>query len=195
MKIGIFGGSFNPPHKMHVDIAKQLLNKHYVDKLIYVPTGSKYKYKNNLIPDKYRYDMLKIITDQDTRMDVSDFEQKDHIVYTFETLAHFKQEYPNDEIYFICGTDNLSYIDQWKNGIELLKNNKFLVINREGNEVTELLEKYKDYKENIVVADIPLNNISSTNIRLLIAGNKKEELNNLLDKGVIEYIYKENLYE
>ena len=47
MKIGVFGGSFNPPHKMHLDIGVQLINKHYVDNVVYVPTGGKYKYKNN----------------------------------------------------------------------------------------------------------------------------------------------------
>ena len=67
MKIGIFGGSFNPPHKMHVNMAQQLINKHYVDKIIYVPTGSKYKYKNNLISDEYRYKMLDIICKKNNR--------------------------------------------------------------------------------------------------------------------------------
>ena len=47
MKIGIFGGSFNPPHKMHKKIAKVLIKKGYVDKVIFVPTGMKYEYKTN----------------------------------------------------------------------------------------------------------------------------------------------------
>lgn len=194
MKIGIFGGSFNPPHNMHIDIAKQLLNKQYVDKLFFVPTGSKYKYKNNLAPDNNRLDMLNIIAAQNEGMEVSDFELKDYVVYTCDTLAHFHELFPNDEIYFICGTDNLSYIDKWKTGLDLLKNNKFLIIDREGNEVNALLEKYKDYKENIIVSDIPLNNISSTIIRNLIEENKREELSNYLDPAIIDYIYKNNLY-
>ena len=77
MKIGIFGGSFNPPHKMHVNMAQQLINKHYVDKIIYVPTGSKYKYKNNLIADEYRYKMLDIICKKNKNMEVSNYELKD----------------------------------------------------------------------------------------------------------------------
>ena len=51
MRIGIFGGTFNPPHKMHLKIGIDLLYKNYLDKIIYVPTGSKYKYKNNLVSD------------------------------------------------------------------------------------------------------------------------------------------------
>ncbi len=194
MKIGVFGGSFNPPHKMHEEIASELVNKQVVDKIIYVPTGSQYKYKNNLVDDKKRYAMLKLITAKDERFAVSDFELKDNVVYTCETLAHFKEEYPEDEIYFICGTDNLSYIDKWKNGLEILKNYKILVIDRSGNDVYELLDQFKEYKDNIVVAPVELRDVSSTEIRNLIYEGNYEELEKYLDKEVIDYILKENLY-
>ena len=62
MRIGIFGGSFNPPHKMHVNIANYMINKQYVDKVIFVPTGSKYAYKNNLVLEEHRYNMVEILT-------------------------------------------------------------------------------------------------------------------------------------
>ena len=63
MKIGIFGGSFNPIHKRHEEMALFLLDG-YVDKIIFVPTGSKYEYKNNLIDNKYRLDMIKLVIDK-----------------------------------------------------------------------------------------------------------------------------------
>ena len=63
MKIGIFGGSFNPPHKMHKNIAKYLIDNNYVDRVIFVPTGSKYKYKNNLLPNEVRFKMLELMLD------------------------------------------------------------------------------------------------------------------------------------
>ena len=107
MRIGVFGGSFNPPHKMHLNIGVQLVNKQYVDNVIYVPTGSKYKYKNNLLPDKNRLEMLEILTKNYEYLDVNDYELKDEVVYTCETLAYFKEVYPNDDIYFVCGADNL----------------------------------------------------------------------------------------
>lgn len=195
MKIGVFGGSFNPPHKMHESIARGLVNKQVVDKIIYVPTGGQYKYKSNLVDDQKRYKMLKIIADKDKRFEVSDYELKDYVVYTCETLAYFKELYPNDEIYFICGTDNLSYIDKWKNGEEILKNYKILVIDRKGNDVFELLDKFKEYKANIIVAPVELRDISSTEIRGLIQKGNYKELEKYLDKDVIEYILEENLYE
>lgn len=193
MKIGIFGGSFNPPHKMHKEIAIELIKKHYVDKVIFVPTGSKYKYKNNLLSDKVRFEMLKLMCRDDNNLEVSDFELKDDVVYTYLTLNYFKNKYKDDEIYFICGTDNLSYIDKWKRGEYILSNNKILVIKRNTDDINTLLDKYKDYKDNIIVTDIKENEISSTKIREMIYNNKRVE--NYLDKSVNLYIRDNNLYK
>ncbi len=195
MKIGIFGGSYNPPHKMHLKIAQYLLNNNYLDKIIIVPTGSQYKYKNNLVSDQHRYEMLKIMTKKDKRLVVSDYELKDHVVYTCETLAHFKEEYQGNQIYFICGADNLSYIDKWKNGLEILSNYKIIVIDRSTNRVDELLEQFKEYKDNICVAPLEMEEVSSTTVRELIQNKKYVEARELIDGEVMDYILKEKLYE
>lgn len=193
MRIGILGGSFNPPHKMHLDIGLNLINKHYVDKVVYVPTGSKYKYKNNLLPDKDRLEMLQFLVKKNDNLDVSDYELKSEVVYTYQTLKYFKEKNPNDDMYFICGTDNLSYMDKWMNGEEILSNYKILVIKRKGENINVLLEKFKRYKENIVVTDIEQRDISSTEIREKL--RNKEYVLDLLDKDVYEYIRKNKLYE
>ena len=193
MKIGIFGGSFNPPHKMHKKIALELIKKHYVDKVIFVPTGNKYKYKNNLLSDNIRLEMLKLMCIDNEKLEVSDYELKEHVVYTYETLDYFKNKYKDDEIYFICGTDNLSYIDKWKKGEYILSNNKILVIKRNTDDINTLLNKYKDYKDNIIVTDIKENEISSTKIREMIYNNKRAEV--YLDKKVYLYIKENNLYK
>ncbi len=193
MKIGIFGGSFNPPHKMHKKIALELIKKHYVDKVIFVPTGNKYKYKNNLLSDNIRLEMLKLMCIDNEKLEVSDYELKEQVVYTYETLDYFKNKYKDDEIYFICGTDNLSYIDKWKKGEYILSNNKILVIKRNTDDINTLLNKYKDYKDNIIVTDIKENEISSTKIREMIYNNKRAEV--YLDKKVYLYIKENNLYK
>ena len=193
MKIGVFGGSFNPPHKMHLNIGVELVNKQYVDKVIYVPTGSKYKYKNNLLPDNNRYEMLEILTSKHDYLDVDKYELKDEVIYTFQTLAYFKEVYPNDDIYFICGADNLSYIDKWKNGEEILANYKIIAMKRKGEDILELVERLNEYKENIVVADVEQRDISSTDIREKIKNN--EYVLDVLDKDVYDYIRKNKLYK
>lgn len=192
MKIGILGGSFNPPHKMHLEIARELINKQYVDKVIYVPTGSKYKYKNNLLPDKNRLEMLQIATKNDDFLEVSDYELKEDVVYTYETLDYFKKLYPEDLIYFICGTDNLSYMDKWKNGLEILSNYKILVIKRDTDNIDDILNKFKKYKDNIIISDVEPNAVSSTEIRNKLKND--DSVDGLIDEEVLKYIKRNDLY-
>ena len=191
MKIGIFGGSFNPPHKMHEDMAKFLLDG-YVNKIIFVPTGIYYEYKNNLLSNEHRYNMVKLITDKYECMDVSNFEMKDEVVYTYQTLDYFKLLYPDDEIYFVCGSDNLSYIDKWKRGDYLLKEYKYLVIDRNTNRINDLLEQFQEHKNNIIPVSMELNDLSSTYIRNNV--NDKTKIERYLDKDVLKYINENNLY-
>ncbi len=192
MRIGVLGGSFNPPHRMHLDMGLNLINKHCVDKVVYVPTGSKYKYKNNLIPDKNRLEMLKIFVNKYDNLDVSDYELKSEVVYTYQTLNYFKEKNSNDEIYFICGADNLSYMDKWMNSEEILSNYKILVVKRQGEDIDELINKFDKYKNNIIVADIEQRDISSTEIREKL--KNKESVLDVLDKDVYEYIINNKLY-
>lgn len=193
MRIGIFGGSFNPPHKMHYNIGKELIRMGYIDKVIYVPTGSKYIYKDNLVDDSDRYNMLSIMIEDDERFIVSDFELRNRNVYTYETLDYFQKIYPNDEIYFILGTDNLSYIDQWEKGEELLLNKKFLVVKRKTDDINLLLDKYQKYRSNIIVSEVLESDVSSTDIREKL--QKKEEVLDFLSEGVYNYILENKLYE
>jgi len=192
MKIGIFGGSFNPPHKMHEEIANELLKEQLVDTIIFVPTGMKYEYKNNLIDNKYRLDMLNIIASHNKNFQVSDFECKEEVVYTHQTLDYYHKLYPQDELFFICGTDNLSYIDKWKKGEYLLENYNYIIIGRDTNQLEPLLEKYKKYKDHFIISNISPKSISSTMIREKI--RKNEDCSNYIREDVLEYIKKNHLY-
>ncbi len=192
MKIGIFGGSFNPPHKMHENIAQYLIDGKWVDKVIFVPTGSKYKYKNNLISDEHRLNMLKLIASENVDFMVSDNELKDHVVYTCDTLDYFKSIYSDDSIYFICGLDNLSYIDSWKNSEYLLSNYRFLVIRRKGDDLDEVLMRLEKYRDRIEVVDIKEMDISSTIVREELREHSTSEH---LNHKVLQYIQDHNLYK
>lgn len=185
MKIGIFGGCFSPPHKSHKKIVYELLN--YVDKIIIVPTGNKYN-KVELATDIDRIKMLKLIFNDD-RIVISDYEFKSELTYTYQTLDHFKEEYPNDDIYFITGTDNIKEIKTWKRYEYLLSTYKFLIVRR-GND--DLESTIKEYGNNLIPIFIKFKNISSTQIRQRIKENKS--LYNYLDKEVIKYIEDKKLY-
>ena len=193
MKIGIFGGSFNPPHKMHLNIVEELLNEKVLDKVIIVPTGLHYSYKNNLVSNEHRYNMLKLMTKHNDKIEISDFEFKDEEIHSFDTLEYYKNIYKNDTLYFVCGLDNISYVDKWYKGEYLLNNYKFLVITRDTNNLDEILSKYEKYKDNIIITNIKSNTISSSYIRDELK-EKNYNLNDYLDQKVIDYIKENNLY-
>lgn len=195
MKIGVFGGSFNPPHFMHLNIAKSLIENHYVEKVIFVPTGMKYEYKNNLLPNENRYKMLQLLIKNEKNMDISTNEFQDQVVYTYQTLDYLKEKYPNDEVLFICGTDNLSYLDKWKEAEYLMSHNKFIIIKRDTNPIEPLLEKFKEYKDHFIETDIIPDGMSSTWIREQIKEGKIDSLKEVVPEEIVNYIKENNLYQ
>ncbi|MCQ2749707.1 MAG: adenylyltransferase/cytidyltransferase family protein [Clostridia bacterium] len=110
MKIGIYGGSFNPIHKKHVNVINELLDK-YLDKIIIVPAGDKYS-KSSLISARDRINMIELAIKPDKRKIVDNYECTNERRYTYETLNHMKKLYPDDEIYFVMGLDNLDWFDE-----------------------------------------------------------------------------------
>lgn len=191
MKIGIFGGCFNPPHNMHKNISLQLINNHYLDKVIYVPTGTSYK-KDGLITFNHRYNMLKLLTKNNNNLLVTDISNSNDYQYTYQVLDYFKEIYKDAEIYFICGSDNLKELDTWKNYKYILTNYKLLVIKRNNDNIDNILEKYKKYSKNIIISNIKEEYISSTYIRNNL---NKKEIKKLLDKDVYKYILTNKLYK
>ena len=185
MKIGIFGGSFNPPHKVHRQIVETLKAKGYVDKVIIVPTGLHYEYKNNLVENHYRLDMLQLLFQDVDYVTIHDYEMKDYPVYTYQTLEYFKKQYPKDEIYFVCGMDNLSYIHQWKHP-EIIRKYSLLVLERGNGRVPT-------NSFDVTFVSFPCFDVSSTVIRDKI--KHKESISSYVPKTICDYISKYQLYK
>ncbi len=191
MKIGIFGGSFNPIHLAHKKIILELLDRHYVDKMIVVPTGDEYN-KKDLISAKDRMEMAKLSLEGIKNVEVSDYEVRNGKKYTYETLLHFKKKYEDDVIYFILGEDNLEEFDTWKNYEALLENYRFLVIRRRGYDEETFLKKTKLRLDNVLFTDIVVEGVSSTKIRKkLKEGKEVTEVDSL----ALDYIQKNKLYK
>ncbi len=194
MKIGIFGGAFNPPHKMHKKIAETILKENKMDKIIYVPTGNNYN-KPGLLDGKDRIQMLKLMFLENKNVEISDFEVQGSL-YTINTLKHFREIYPTDDIYFICGTDNLAEFYTWRNYEEILKNYKLFVIARKNNDFCDIIKRYSEYADHIELANMQMKMISSTEIRKeMIENGFTEKLNELLDEKVIHYLKGINVVE
>lgn len=191
MEIGIFGGSFNPPHKAHFQIAKEILNQGILDKILFVPTGDRYN-KEDLIPNKYRYEMLKMIAKREKNISVSNFEQKHQLVFAYQTLDHFQSLFPLDDIYLICGSDNWANFTTWKKYQYILKNYKLIVNKRRPFFFPEEL---REYEKKITFTDFNYA-ISSTILREELSRRDDSEiLRRHLDKNILKYIRERHLYE
>lgn len=191
MRIGVFGGSFNPPHKMHESIASQLIKRGLLDKVIFVPTSNFYP-KAGLINDEERYEMLIKMTNNIDEYVVSDCEFG-KLTYTYQTLEYFQNKYPNNQIYFICGSDNLEQIDTWREWEKILGDYKLIVIPRK-HDMDSLLNKYEKYRNNIIVAELDNDYLSSTLVRQYLKEQDYEKVKEYINDDVLEFIIKNNLY-
>jgi len=107
--IVVFGGSFNPSLNSHFSIAQEVLNQYeQVEKIVFIPVNDKYP-KKELIENKHRYNMLKLVAEKNNDFIVSDIEiSKEKSVPTIDTLEEIQKQYPNKEIWFLMGSDNLT---------------------------------------------------------------------------------------
>jgi len=149
MEVILFGGSFDPIHKGHIEIINQATN--LADKVIVVPNYLNPLKNGFSAPANLRLKWLKE-TINNPKVEISDYEIKQNKpCYTIDTIKHFKQFY--DKISFIIGADNLASLNKWKNIEELKKLVTFIVVTRDNIPI-------KGYKT--INIDIP---ISSTEIR------------------------------
>lgn len=197
-KIVIFGGSFNPPLNSHFSLAEQIVNEYEnIEKVIFVPVNSKYQ-KADLLSNKHRYNMLKLVCDKNEDFEVSDVEIKSRrALYTIETLTKLQKEYPNKELLFTMGTDNLKYLDKWKKAEELVTKFKILVLERDEDSMEEIIKEnefLKLHKDSLIkVKNNIRSNLSSTFVRNKIKQGKS--IRYLTTDEVFNYINENKLFE
>ena len=152
MRIGIYIGSFNPPHLGHKKVIDFLLEKDYVDKVVIVPTKN-YWNKTNLIDIEDRINMLKYYENTNIEIDTI----HNNYPYTYELLNKLKEVYPTDELYLIIGSDNLDELHEWKN-IDDLLNNKIIVLKRGTIKKNPNIDDKNIMKENLAFLFFMLQN-------------------------------------
>ncbi len=195
--IAIFGGSFNPPLNSHFSLAEQMLTEYKnIEKVIFVPVSTKYN-KKGLLSNEHRYNMLKIVCDENENFEVSDIEQKqEKQLDTFDTLKLLKNEYPDHTLCFTMGTDNLKCISEWGLAEELVNSFKFLVIERDEDSMDDIINADQfllDHKDAFMkVKENIRSNISSTFVREKIKRGKS--IRYLTPDKVYFYIKENNLY-
>ena len=195
--LAFFGGSFNPPLNSHFSLAEQIITEYEnIEKVIFVPVSSKYN-KQGLLENHHRYNMLKLVCDKNENFEVSDIELKqEKQMYTLQTLGLLQKQYLDYTLYFILGTDNLKYLSKWVSAEKLVKNFKFLVIERDKDLMDEIIKNdeflYRNKESFIKVKENIRSNISSTFAREKMKRGKS--IRYLTPDEVYYYIKENNLY-
>lgn len=195
--IVIFGGSFNPPLNSHFSIAQQVLNQfEEVEKIVFIPVNKKYP-KDGLLDNEHRYNMLKLVANKNSNFIVSDIDMHgDKSLHTIETLEEMQKQFPDKEMWFLIGSDNLKELYTWNRPEELVSKYKILVMERENDKMKEIIEKHEllfKHKENFMKLNEEIrSNYSSTYVRTQIKEGKSVRY--LLPDEVYEYILKNKLY-
>jgi len=191
MKIGIYGGSFNPIHYGHLIPISSLLQSSDLDKIIFVPAKiPPHKRQLDLIDPEKRFEMVKIALDGFNGFEVSDYEiHLSNSPYTFDTLCYFQNQFPKDEIVLIIGYDCFLDLKSWMNWEGILNMFPIYVLKR----ICDNRQVCSEMSSKVNFVKSPVIEISSTKIRDMLKNNLP--IKYLLPEKVENYIIDNKLYK
>ncbi len=187
MKIGIFGGTFNPIHKGHIEMIKNVKATLGLDQVYFVPsymTPDK-QFEIEQINPKHRLEMVNLAVKSEKLnwLKVSDFEHRQkQVSYTYKTIQYFRQQMPKDDLYWIMGEDRIKGFSKWQHSDYIKKETK-IVVYRRNEKISDELQN----REDIIYLSKEFFDFSSTQV-----------LNNIrwdfIPDSVKGYIAKHRLY-
>ncbi len=214
-RIAIYGGTFDPVHAGHLEIARRVLQLFEIDKFLFVPAWvAPHKLDRDVSPALHRYAMLTLATKADPRLYVSSFElDAPGRQYTVDTLSHFRSQYGESaDLFFVMGADSWAEITTWREWRRLLTLANLIVVTRPGYEITiadvgeEVSQSVVDLRghggreaiepgaRKVFVTDTVMLDVSASAIRRVAGENETEKLDRLVPPEVAEYIRKYRLY-
>lgn len=198
-KVGLLGGTFNPPHKGHLYLAKQAYLEFGLDEIWLLPVGDPPHKREEVLPSKeVRLAMVELLAEERPYLKVSTLEmERMGYTYTVDTLRTLhKLELKPVRFYYIIGSDTLFELESWKDHQSVFKMTAFLCIPRPGDRQDRLLQKIEELKAGYG-AEILLSrgqgpDISSTQIRTLL--NEGQSARHLLTTNIGEFIEANHVY-
>ena len=191
MKVGIFGGSFNPIHTGHAIIASHIMRHGVLDQLwLMVSPQNPLKQSHELADEVDRLRMTELVSRHINGVITSAFEfQLPRPSYTIDTLNALQQKFPQHEFHLVIGADNWAEWDRWRAHDEIVERFHVLVYPRLGHEVIIPAS----LAERVTLIDAPVIEISSTAVRQLIA--EGQQVKYYIPDDVERYIINKHLYQ
>ncbi len=217
-RTAIYGGTFDPVHSGHLEVAKQVASLFELDEVLFVPAQlAPHKQGRDVTLALHRYAMLALATQNEPQLLVSMFEiESSDVGYTVETLTHFQKELGDSaELFFLMGADSWSEITTWREWERVLTMTDHIIVTRPGYPVTSThvgptvanrvidlrgqgrdgVSRALDTTENrIYVTDAAVVEVSATEIREAVQKGRSEQLGTLVPGAVADYINKYGLY-
>jgi nicotinate-nucleotide adenylyltransferase len=189
MKIGLYFGSFNPIHVAHLIIANHILNETDIKKIWFVVSPQNpFKEESNLLNEYHRLHLVRLATEDDTRIKASDIEfTLPKPSYTSVTLAFISEKYFKHEFGIIMGSDSFQNLYKWKNYESIVNNYPLFVYMRPGFEIEN------KFGADLHILNVPMFQISATQIRKYIKEGKSVRY--MVPDKVLEEIEKGGYYK
>ena len=191
MKICFLGGSFDPPHLGHLEIAKGCLKQ--FQKFIFIPSNhSPNKQKPPYFSSKHRLKMLEILIQdyKDIQIDRFEIDSKNKISYTIDTIKYLRNKYKNIPLYMVIGSDLINDIESWKEWSQIKEKVRVICFKRSGyNNIT-----FDD--NNILLLNSVNLSISSSSIKSELFSDRSNNFSNfssMISKPIYDYIYDNKL--
>lgn len=200
-RIGIFGGTFNPVHLGHIEIASNVFDKLGLHKIYFMPSGvPPHKNQKGLAPPEERFKMVEMAIEKDKRFEVLDYEiKKKTASYTVETIYELLIKFKDSKIFLILGADAALDIFSWKDPQNIFKVCTFVIVSRPGYILEEfkkkisMLQKKGASMMHIIYLEESVIEISSSRIRERIKNG--EDASDLLSKKVYAYVKEMGFYK
>lgn len=193
-RIGIMGGSFNPIHVRHLEMAACAKNEFHLDRIIFLPTGNPPHKRVGLEDAEDRYEMTRLAVYGKPGFSASRMEiDREGIIYTVDTLSRLQKQMPDTEFDYIIGEDTLHDLPNWRKADKVFTMCRFLVCCRTSDEVRNqpIVEELQQRGASFAFMTLPPSEVSSTGIRAKLAAN---EAVSELPPQVEEYIRIKGLY-
>lgn len=200
MRIGVFGGSFDPIHLGHLILAENCRQQANLDRVLFMPCAmSPHKLNGAHGTDRQRIEMLDLAIGGHRSFVRSDMEiKRGGVSFTVETLRELSEAQRDSEFFFLMGADSLDSFSSWRDPEEILKLAKPIVVGRPGSGKIDLsvLKKLSsaEYVESLreLAVESPLIDISSSNIRQRVADDSTIRF--LVPRSIEQYIVTQKMY-